>query len=154
MKLRTAVLSLMLLTAGCDGARSADDGRPATAREFPRSSRPVSALGSNEFSTEVQRDTVNEAQTVMDLANIRPGMTVVDIGAGNGYYTVRLAERVGPKGRVLAQDIDAEALQRLAATGIRGVAVDVWVGGTRRGGAWGWDHALPTAASLTQGCCT
>ena len=113
MKLRTAVLSLMLLTAGCDGARSADDGRPATAREFPHSSRPVSKLGASEFSSEVQRDSVNEAQTVMDLANIRPGMTVADIGAGKGYYTVRLAERVGPKGRVLAQDIDAEALQQL-----------------------------------------
>jgi ubiquinone/menaquinone biosynthesis C-methylase UbiE len=113
LKLRVAVLALMLLTAGCDGARSADDGRPATAREFPKSSRPVSALGSSEFSTEVQRDTVNEARTVMDLANIQPGMTVADIGAGNGYYTVRLAERVGPKGRVLAQDIDPDALQRL-----------------------------------------
>jgi ubiquinone/menaquinone biosynthesis C-methylase UbiE len=113
LKLRVAVLALMLLTAGCNGARSADDGRAATSREFPKAYRPVSALGSSEFSSEVQRDTVNEAQTVMDLANIRPGMTVADIGAGNGYYTVRLAERVGPKGRVLAQDIDRQALQRL-----------------------------------------
>ena len=40
-------------------------------------------------------------------------MTVADIGAGNGYYTVRLAERVGDDGRVLAQDIDREALSRL-----------------------------------------
>ena len=43
----------------------------------------------------------------MDLAPISPGMTVADIGAGEGYYTVRLAERVGAEGRVLAQDIDA-----------------------------------------------
>jgi ubiquinone/menaquinone biosynthesis C-methylase UbiE len=41
-------------------------------------------------------------------------MTVADIGAGEGYYTVRLAERVGARGRVLAQDIDREALDRLA----------------------------------------
>jgi ubiquinone/menaquinone biosynthesis C-methylase UbiE len=40
-------------------------------------------------------------------------MTVADIGAGEGYYTVRLAERVGEDGRVLAQDISREALQRL-----------------------------------------
>jgi ubiquinone/menaquinone biosynthesis C-methylase UbiE len=40
-------------------------------------------------------------------------MTVADIGAGEGYYTVRLAERVGGKGRVLAQDIDPDALSRL-----------------------------------------
>ena len=56
---------------------------------------------------------MGEAQKVMDLAEIKPGMTVADIGAGEGYYTVRLAERVGPKGRVLAQDIDREALDRL-----------------------------------------
>jgi ubiquinone/menaquinone biosynthesis C-methylase UbiE len=49
----------------------------------------------------------------MDLADLRPGMTVADIGAGEGYYTVRLAERVGGDGRVLAQDISREALDRL-----------------------------------------
>lgn len=113
MKLRLVILAAMLAVAGCDGAEHEDDGRPETSREFPKAFRPVSALGSNEFSTEVQRDTVKEAQRVMDLANITPGMTVADIGAGNGYYTIRLAERVGPKGRVLAQDIDSDALHRL-----------------------------------------
>jgi ubiquinone/menaquinone biosynthesis C-methylase UbiE len=49
----------------------------------------------------------------MDLAAIKPGMTVADIGSGEGYYTVRLAERVGKKGRVLAEDIDRDALARL-----------------------------------------
>ena len=81
--------------------------------QFPEPDRPVSQVGSNQFSTETQRDSRGEAQTVMDLADIGEGMTVADIGAGNGYYTVRLAERVGPKGRVLAQDIDEEALRRL-----------------------------------------
>lgn len=51
----------------------------------------------------------------MDLAAIGPGMTVADIGAGEGYYTVRLAERVGPKGRVLAQDVVPEVREKLAA---------------------------------------
>jgi len=102
------------LLAGCE-ARDDSSDRPATAREFPRPYRPVSEGGSNTFSTEVQRDSVNEARTVMDLAAIRAGMTVADIGAGEGYYTVRLAERVGEKGRVLAQDIDKAALERLGA---------------------------------------
>ena len=81
---------------------------------FPQPDRPVSGLGSNQFSTEDQRDSRGEAQSVMDLAAIEEGMTVADIGAGNGYYTVRLAERVGENGRVLAQDIDQDALDRLA----------------------------------------
>lgn len=41
----------------------------------------------------------------MDKARIKLGMTVADIGAGEGYYTIRLAQRVGPSGRVLAEDI-------------------------------------------------
>lgn len=41
-------------------------------------------------------------------------MTVADIGAGDGYYTVRLAPRVGANGRVLAQDIQPEVIERLA----------------------------------------
>jgi len=91
-----------------------DADRPETARDFPRAYRPVSELSSNGFSTEEQRDNRNEANTVMDLAGIREGMTVADIGAGEGYYTVRLAERVGARGRVLAEDIDREARDRLA----------------------------------------
>src|SRR4030095_6543146 len=41
----------------------------------------------------------------MALAGIRAGMSVADVGAGEGYYTVRLARVVGRKGRVLAEDI-------------------------------------------------
>ncbi|MFT4027590.1 MAG: class I SAM-dependent methyltransferase [Novosphingobium sp.] len=106
---------LLLGGAALGGCRKHDDqsDRAATSREFPRADRPVSQSNSNQFSTEVQRDKVNEAQTVMDLADIKAGTTVADIGAGEGYYTVRLAERVGSKGRVLAQDIDEEALGRL-----------------------------------------
>jgi ubiquinone/menaquinone biosynthesis C-methylase UbiE len=109
-----AALAALALVAGCQ--RTTPDGeadRAKTARDFPRADRPVSKVGATAFSTEVERDSVNEAQTVMDLAAIGAGMTVADIGAGEGYYTVRLAARVGRKGRVLAQDIDSAALHRL-----------------------------------------
>ena len=112
MRRLSAVLLVAALLAGCDG-RPADSDRPATAREFPRAYRPVSATRGNGFSTEAQRDSLNEAQKVMDLAQIKEGSTVADIGAGDGYYTVRLGARVGRKGRVLAEDIDPEAVQRL-----------------------------------------
>jgi ubiquinone/menaquinone biosynthesis C-methylase UbiE len=111
-RLTGLVLAVGLLAA-CQPAGSTDSDRPETARAFPRADRPVAGVVSNEFSNEEARDDRNEATTVMDLAGISPGMTVADIGAGNGYYTVRLAERVGAKGRVLAQDIDDAALKRL-----------------------------------------
>lgn len=115
--IRRAALSLALLAlGGCNGgAPDKDADRTETARAFPRADRAVSTTSSSAFSTEVQRDKVNEARTVMDLAGIEPGSTVADIGAGEGYYTIRLAPRVGKKGRVLAQDIDKATLARLAA---------------------------------------
>lgn len=109
-----AVFAAASALAGCDRASvQSDADRPETALEFPLPDRPVSALASNQFSTETARDKVDEARKVMDFAAIEPGMTVADIGAGEGYYTVRLAQRVGKDGRVLAQDIDEEALSRL-----------------------------------------
>jgi predicted methyltransferase len=84
-------------------------------RAFPRADRPVARVVSTQWAPEEQRDRQGEAQSVMDEAEVAPGMTVADIGAGEGYYTVRLAARVGQKGRVLAQDIDAGALRRLGA---------------------------------------
>jgi ubiquinone/menaquinone biosynthesis C-methylase UbiE len=107
------LLAGTLVLAGCDGMMPADPVRPGSALEFPKPDRPVAEVVSNQFANEDARDERNEAQVVMDLADIRPGMTVADIGAGEGYYTVRLAERVGEDGRVLAQDIDPEALDRL-----------------------------------------
>jgi len=109
----TLLLAACAALAACERQPPADADRPETSREFPRAYRSVSETGSNAFSTEQDRDDRNEANTVMDLAGIRAGMTVADIGAGEGYYTVRLAERVGARGRVLAQDIDQDALRRL-----------------------------------------
>jgi ubiquinone/menaquinone biosynthesis C-methylase UbiE len=101
------------LLAGCDAIAPAASDRPESAQAFPAPDRPVVAVVSNQFSNEDARDERNEAKVVMDLADLRPGMTVADIGAGEGYYTVRLAERVGADGRVLAQDISRDALDRL-----------------------------------------
>lgn len=98
---------------GCDQVLPSATEQLEGALEFPAPDRPVAKVVSTEFSNEDARDERGEAQTVMDLAAIRPGMTVADIGAGEGYYTVRLAERVGADGRVLAQDISREALERL-----------------------------------------
>ncbi|MBC2666363.1 class I SAM-dependent methyltransferase [Novosphingobium flavum] len=115
MKSGLALALALAALAGCKPqAPDPDAGRPAAARGFPRADRPVSGTGSTQFSTEVQRDHLGEARTVMTLAGITPGATVADIGAGEGYYTVRLAEQVGRKGRVLAEDIDPGAIERLA----------------------------------------
>ncbi|WP_228727149.1 class I SAM-dependent methyltransferase [Novosphingobium aureum] len=103
---------MALSLAGCQGPGDAAQ-KAGGAREFPEADRPVSPGGLAAFSTEVERDSMNEAEVVMNLAEIEPGMTVADIGAGAGYYTIRLAQRVGSKGRVLAEDIDATVIREL-----------------------------------------
>ena len=60
------------------------------------------------------RDRLGEAEEVMAFAGIGPGMSVADIGAGEGYYTVRLSPMVGRSGRVLAQDIVPATRDQLA----------------------------------------
>lgn len=115
MSLRGAVIMPLALVAGACGLLGSEEtDRPETARDFPRPYRPVSEAGSTSVSSEQARDDRSEARTVMELARILPGMSVADIGAGEGYYTVRLAARVGNRGRVLAQDIDAAAIKRLS----------------------------------------
>ena len=66
------------------------------------------------YSNEDARDSIGEFESVVELAGIAPGMSVADIGAGEGYYTVRLAPLVGDEGRVLAQDIVPETRDALA----------------------------------------
>ncbi len=118
MTLRLALCLLSLAAvAGCKAQPPVDDanaGRPEAVRGFPRADRPVSAIGATQFDSEDERDKLGEARTVMDLAQIGAGSSVADIGAGEGYYTARLSQRVGPRGRVLAVDIDPGAIQRLA----------------------------------------
>lgn len=50
----------------------------------------------------------------LDALKIAPGSTVADIGAGVGYFTWRLAERVGPRGIVYGEDIQQEMLDQLS----------------------------------------
>lgn len=107
-----ALAAMLAMLSACDALPQIGGGE-ATEREFPKPDRPVSDLGASQFSTEDARDERGEAESVMRLAEIAPGMRVADIGAGEGYYTVRLAETVGAEGRVLAQDINREALARL-----------------------------------------
>ncbi|WP_066764001.1 class I SAM-dependent methyltransferase [Sphingobium sp. CCH11-B1] len=110
--IRAMLAGALVLLAACDrlGEGSADE-RPAAARDFPRADRPVAPIVSTRWSSEEARDRVNEAEDIMDRAGIRPGMTVADIGAGEGYYTVRLARPFGPTRRITREKWDNVSLK-------------------------------------------
>jgi predicted methyltransferase len=58
-------------------------------------------------------DRWRQPERVVAALELAAGQTVADIGAGSGYFTTRLAEAVGPRGRVTATDIDPRALSAL-----------------------------------------
>jgi len=66
-----------------------------------------------ENANEARLNSLQPPGRVLDAIGVRPGMTVAEIGAGQGRYAVQLAARVGRSGRVYAEDIDGDALDHL-----------------------------------------
>jgi SAM-dependent methyltransferase len=109
----SAVILVAALVAGPAGAADigylAPPGVPAA--EFPAPQRPVAPIVSP--TREVRRDSLDESGQIARILELKPGMTVGDIGAGSGYHTVRLSPRVGPTGSVIAEDVTRDYLVEL-----------------------------------------
>jgi SAM-dependent methyltransferase len=108
----------LVAALGATRADAADVGYlappAAPAKEFPSPQRPVAPIVSPRRSVEEHRDSLNEAGEIVRLLELKPGMTVGDVGAGSGYHTIRLSRLVGPSGSVVAQDVTREYLIELA----------------------------------------
>ena len=103
----------------------ADAGAPASA--FPNPDRPIADIVSPIWHNEKERDIAGEPRQLVALLRIKPGTSVADIGAGSGYYVVRLSPIVGPSGRVIAEDVVPEYLRglrrRVRDLGLQNVAI-------------------------------
>lgn len=65
--------------------------------------------------TRDERQREEDCALMLKKLDVREGMTVCDMGCGNGFYTLQLAKMVGPKGRVYAVDIQPEMLRLMEA---------------------------------------
>ena len=77
-------------------------------RRHPVSGRvfaPVMGVGGAGWLERPEREDEEAPSKALDALELKPGMVVADIGAGSGYYSTRIAKRVGPSGRVYATDI-------------------------------------------------
>jgi SAM-dependent methyltransferase len=106
-----AVFAAALATLGSAQEFIAQSGASATS--FPKPDRPVANIVSPIWGDEKERDDANEPRRLVRLLGIKTGMTVADIGAGSGYYVVRLSPIVGPNGRIIAEDVVPEYLNGL-----------------------------------------
>jgi SAM-dependent methyltransferase len=83
--------------------------------EFPRK-RAIAPLSERiDWLTRPDRDDDERPNAVLDSLRIPEGATVADVGAGAGYFTWRLARRVGNKGEVFAVEIQPKMLDLIAA---------------------------------------
>jgi ubiquinone/menaquinone biosynthesis C-methylase UbiE len=111
-----SILVALLLAAAARPGAAAGQGAAAQASRhtlFPPDS--LSVLESPD------RDIWQKPDQIMDALGIADGSKVADIGAGGGYFTVRLSRRVGPNGTVWAEDVQGAMLEAIA----RRVAKDV-----------------------------
>ena len=58
-----------------------------------------------------RRDKRDQPEKLMDIAGVKPGMSIGEAGAGRGYLTFHLSRRVGDMGRIYANDIDKKSLR-------------------------------------------
>jgi ubiquinone/menaquinone biosynthesis C-methylase UbiE len=71
------------------------------------------------------RDAYQRPEHIMDALQIGEGSTVADLGAGGGWFTVRLARRVGPNGRVYAEDVQPQMIDAINRRKAREVLTNV-----------------------------
>jgi ubiquinone/menaquinone biosynthesis C-methylase UbiE len=92
------VIILVVTTGVLVGAQSR---HPVTGRVIA----PVMSVEGHRWLDRAEREAEEAPTKAIEALDIRPGMVVADVGAGSGYYTMRLARQVGPTGRVFATDV-------------------------------------------------
>jgi ubiquinone/menaquinone biosynthesis C-methylase UbiE len=93
----------------CKDVCYGEDVHPITHRRIA----PVMGVGGADWLVRPERITEEHPDQALDAIRIEHGSTVADIGAGVGYFTWRLAERVGSTGTVYAEDIQQAMLDEL-----------------------------------------
>jgi ubiquinone/menaquinone biosynthesis C-methylase UbiE len=82
---------------------------PISGRRFA----PVMGYQGADWLERAEREEEEAPDVALNVLKIPKGASVADIGAGSGYITIRLAARVGPTGRVFANDVQPQMLQML-----------------------------------------
>jgi ubiquinone/menaquinone biosynthesis C-methylase UbiE len=108
----TVALSLCLLL----GSFGTTHGLGQTVH--PVTGRPIAhvmGLGGADWLDREEREKEEQPQKAIAQFNLKPGMMIGDVGAGTGYYSIRMAKLVGPNGTVYANDIQPGMLDKLKA---------------------------------------
>lgn len=116
-----ALVALLAASPGTIGAAAAQ-GAASQGRASRHTLFSPTDLGLLESP---DRDIWQKPDQIMDALSIADGSKVADIGAGGGYFTVRLARRVGPNGVVYAEDVQPAMLEAIKRRVSKDVSKDV-----------------------------
>jgi ubiquinone/menaquinone biosynthesis C-methylase UbiE len=92
---------VLLVTITVTAAAAAQNRHPVSGRVLA----PTMGVAGAGWLERPEREDEEAPSKALDELGLKPGMVVADIGAGSGYYSVRMAKRVGATGRVYATDI-------------------------------------------------
>jgi FkbM family methyltransferase len=100
MKTLTTV-AILALGAVVIAAGTAQERHPISGRVIA----PTMSVAGAPWLDRPERESEEQPTRAVDALRLRRGMVVADVGAGSGYYTVRLSRAVGRDGRVVATDV-------------------------------------------------
>jgi SAM-dependent methyltransferase len=106
---RTASIAVLIVSLISASLAFTQGTHPITGRRIAG----VMGFGGADWLERPEREKEENPEGALDAMAIKPGMVVADIGAGTGYFSLRLARRVGPEGRVYANDLQPQMLTRL-----------------------------------------
>jgi tRNA A58 N-methylase Trm61 len=112
VRTRARYLTIALLLAACTAPGFQSPGtHPVTGRQIAG----VMGVAGADWLVRPEREAEENPEGALDAMGIRPGMKIADIGAGVGYFSLRMSRRVGPDGRIYAVDLQQGMLDRLRA---------------------------------------
>jgi ubiquinone/menaquinone biosynthesis C-methylase UbiE len=106
---RGVVFALGTLLLWQASAYQAPPNHPVSGRKIAG----VMGMSGADWLVRPEREAEEQPEKALDALNLKPGMVVADIGAGVGYMSLRMARRVGPSGKVYANDLQPPMLDLL-----------------------------------------
>jgi ubiquinone/menaquinone biosynthesis C-methylase UbiE len=103
-----AAVAVCLLLGGA-GSAAGQAVHPVTGRHIA----PVMGLSGADWLDREEREREEQPEKAIAQLNLKPGMMVGDVGAGTGYYSIRMAKLIAPAGLVYANDIQPGMLDKL-----------------------------------------